>query len=318
MSTNTLPRRVEVRAPATVANLGAGFDILGMALETPYDVIIAERTDIPGVQIKSISGDGGKLPLEPAKNTAGIAAQAVLDQLGIKDTGACLTLHKGLPLASGLGSSAASAAGGAAAVNALYGSKLSPEDLIPAAVEGEAAVSGRHADNVAPALMGGIVLVTGVRPDQCYRLPTPPNLWLTIVTPEVAVPTKEARAVLPNQIALGTMVKQTASAALLIHALHSGDLRLLGQAVEGDGVIEPARAHLMPGLEAIRAASRERGALATIISGAGPTLCAFSASKSTADRVLEGMFHVFYEMGIGFSTQVSRPSTQGVAVKVLE
>ncbi len=312
------PCAVEVFAPATVANLGPGFDILGMALETPFDTIRAERVNTPGVVIEAITGDGGNLPHEAEKNTAGIAALYVLRQLHIQAEGVCLTIHKGLPLASGLGSSAASAAGAAVAVNALFGSPLRPEELIPACVESEASVSGRHADNVAPALLGGIVLVAGLEADQMYRLPTPKNLILTLVTPAVAVPTAQARAVLPAQIPLKEMVRQSAAVALLITALHNEDIPLMGQAMEQDGIIEPARQHLMPGLHEVRAAARECGALGTIISGAGPTLCSICDSQAVAEQVEAAMRAVYDRIGIEAHAQVARPSSRGAYIKVSE
>jgi homoserine kinase len=166
------PRVVETFAPATIANLGAGFDILGLAVAEPYDTIYCERTDTPGVVIESITGDGGRLPLDAAKNTAGIAAQHVLNVIMNHGQGVKLRIHKGLPLESGMGSSAASAAGAAVAVNAVFGNPLRREELLPATVEAEAAVSGRHADNVAPALLGGIVLITGLTADSIFKLPT--------------------------------------------------------------------------------------------------------------------------------------------------
>src|SRR5450631_578215 len=219
MSVSQPPHAVEVFAPATIANLGIGFDILGLALAEPYDTIYAERSDDPGITIESITGDGGKLPLDPSKNTAGIAASYVLDQLMIQSHGVKLRIHKGLPLESGMGSSAASAAGAAVAVNALFGNLLRREELLLACVEAEASVSGRHADNVAPALLGGIVLITGLTPDEIYKLPVPENLVLALVTPQVAVATAAARAALPKTIPLATFVEQSAFVALLVSAI---------------------------------------------------------------------------------------------------
>lgn len=313
-----MPRRVEVHAPATMANLGPGFDIVGMAFEAPYDVICAEVTDTPGVTIGAITGDGGRLSHDPAKNTASISAAYMLRQLGISDQGVLLTLHKGLPLASGLGSSAASAAGGAVAVNALFGDRFRRLQLLDAALEGEAFVSGRHADNVAPALLGGIVLVGGLTPDKLAPLPIPVGMVLALVTPAVAVPTAEARAVLPTLISMANMVKQTAAVAQLISALYRNDLEALGKAMEADGIIEPARRHLMPGLAEVRAAAAERGAFGTCISGAGPTLCAVCDSESTARRVADGMELVYARMGMACEVRVTRPAVQGVRVIVSE
>ncbi len=309
---------VEVFAPATIANLGAGFDILGMAVESPFDTIYAERTNEPGIVVDSITGDGERLPRDPQKNTAGIAAQFVLNQLMIKDSGVLLRIHKGLPLESGMGSSAASAAGAAIAVNALYGNSLLREELLPACVEAEAAVSGRHADNVAPALLGGVVLITGLTADSVYKLPVPENLVLALVTPAVAVPTAEARAALPQTIPLGTYVKQSAAVGLLISALCSGDVRHLAQAMESDIIVEPARQHLMPGLKEVRQAAREAGALGTVISGAGPTLCSICETTNIAHLVSEAQASVYASLNIAAITQVTVPSRDGATIRVVE
>ncbi len=315
-------RSVEVIAPATVANMGPGFDILGMALAEPYDIIHAERSDEPGIVIDSITGDGGRLPLDSKKNTASVSAAYVLDQikaqLGLDNVGVRLSIQKGLPLESGMGSSSASAVGGAVAVNALFGNPLRREDLLPACVEGEAAVSGRHADNVAPALLGGIVLVTGLTADSVYRLPVPENLVLALVTPRVSVPTSEARAVLPKLIPLHDMVKQTASVALLISAIYSGDVPLMAQTMEKDYIVEPARQKLMPGLVEVRKMARQAGAHGTVISGAGPTLCSICTSTDIAQQVTAAMQAVYDRLGLECVTRVTTPAVEGATLRVLE
>lgn len=307
---------VEATANATVANLGVGFDILGMALAEPCDVVRAERSQSAGVQIAAITGDDGKLSRDPMRNTAGIAAAHVLRQIGAAE-GVVLTVHKGLPLASGLGSSAASAVAAAVAVNALFGEPLDRAALLAASLEGEAAVSGRHADNVAPSLFGGITLVLGTTAESIHSLPMPPNLHLALVTPAIAVPTAQARAVLPQSVSLKTMVHQTANVALLIHALYTGDLALLGTAMERDSVVEPARAHLMRGLPEVRAAARACGALGTVISGAGPTLCSICDSELVAQRVADAMRAVYAEMNLTAVVRVTRPTAQGAAWRAL-
>lgn len=312
-----LPRAVEVSAPATIANMGAGFDILGLALSDPSDTLYAERSATPGVEIVEISGDGGRLSREAARNTAGIAAQFVLNQIGAKE-GVRLRLHKGLPLESGLGSSAASAVAGAVAVNALFGNPLSRRELLPACVEGEAAVSGRHADNVAPALFGGLVLVTGTTPDTVYPLPVPAGLVLALVTPAVRVPTAAARAVLPTEIALKTYVQQSASVGLLLHAIHSNDLRLMAIAMAGDLIVEPAREHLMPALREVRQAAALAGALCTVISGAGPTLCAVCDSVEIAETVTQNMASVYNSHKIACTTYVTTPALHGATLKEIQ
>jgi homoserine kinase len=308
--------RIEVRVPSTVANIGAGFDILGMAIDALYDVVIAEAIDTPEVQIAGISGDAGKLPLDPDKNTAGVSAQHALQLLrqraGISG-GVRLTLHKGLPLSSGLGGSAGSAVGGAVAVNALYGQPVPMDDLLPACLEGEALVSGRHADNVAPALLGGLLLITGIQRSQIYNLPIPPQMIFAYVTPGVAVPTAQARAVLPQQVSLKAMIAQTASVATLMHALYTGNLPLLGAAMEADGIIEPARQHLMPGLLAARAAAKANGALGLVISGAGPTLLALCDSPLAAANVETALRAVYAELNLPCQAGIARPSAQGAS-----
>jgi homoserine kinase len=305
--------RAEAFAPATVANLGVGFDILGMALQEPGDTVLVEKRDEPGAVIARIVGDGGKLPHDPAKNTACVAAQETLKLLGVTE-GVAITIFKDLPLASGLGSSAASAVAAAVAVNALFGSPLTCEDLLPACIEGEAAVSGYHADNVAPCLFGGVVLVAGTAADQIFRLPIPANLHLALVTPYVAVPTAMARAVLPKTIELRDMVVQTAAVARLLNALHRGDVADMAAAMELDTVIEPARAHLMPMLPEIRAAAKNAGALGVVISGAGPTLCAVCDREQTARDVAKVMQAVYDVVGIPSVTRCTQISSDGARI----
>ena len=300
-------------APATIANLGPGFDVLGLALPAPGDTVTAELIDTPGVTLLQITGDNGMLPTDPHKNTACVAAHHVLQTAAPRE-GVALRLHKALPLASGLGSSAASAVAAAVAVNALLGEPLSRPELLPACVAAEAVVSGRHADNVAPALLGGIVLVTGFTPADVFRLPTPPDLHLAVASPHVAVPTAEARAVLPTSVPLPSMVHQTAQVGLLVHALHQGDTTLLARAVGSDRVVEPARAHLMPLFREVQAAAREAGALATIISGAGPTVCALCTSAQDAQAVAEALAHLYTTRGIEATAQATTVAQEGAHV----
>jgi len=300
-------------APATVANLGPGFDILGLALASPGDRVTVEHRSSPGVTLSAITGYSESLPLDPARNTACIAAGYVLRQIA-PDAGVTLRLEKGLPLASGLGSSAASAVAGAVAVNALFGSPLNRVDLLPACVEAESVVSGRHADNVAPALLGGVVLVIGTAADSVYRLPAPQGLYLAVVTPGVAVPTAQARAVLPPQVPLATMVHQTAQVALLVHALYSGDIPLLAGAMAGDQVVEPARAHLMPYLAEAKQIAGDQGALATIISGAGPTLCALCDSQRIAEKTAAALVDFYQSKGLTALGQATTVAPDGARV----
>lgn len=306
-------RKASAFAPATVANLGVGFDILGLCVREPGDTIIAEWVDEPGVVIAAIEGDDGKLTLDPKKNTAGVAALSVLKTVNASH-GVRLTIKKGLPLASGLGSSAASAVAGAVAVNAILDNPLLPEALLPACLEGEAMVSGYHADNVAPCLFGGITLVYGLQADQIIRLPVPQGLHLALVTPAVEVPTSEARAILPQTVSLKTMVAQTAGVARLVDAIYRGDLRALAAAMESDTVIEAARSFLMPMLAEVRIAAREAGALGLVISGAGPTLCAVCDDEATAQRVAVAMHEVYTLAGIESVARETEISQKGAYI----
>ena len=301
---------VRAFAPATVANLGAGFDILGMAVQGPGDSVEVALRPEPGAVLLSVEGDGGLLPLAPERNTATVAAAAVLRLAGA-DTGVEVRLHKGLPLNSGLGSSAASAVAAALATNACLGEPLQRAQLLSACLEGEAAVSGWHADNVGPALLGGICLIAGTEAGQIRQLPIPPNLLLALVTPAVDVPTKLAREVLPQQISLKQMVGQTAAVARLVAALYDGDLSALATAMEADGVVEPARASLMPLLYEARSAAKVAGALGLVISGAGPTLCAVCNDESVARAVVSALDAIYESAGIDCVALVSRVDSAG-------
>ncbi len=303
----------EAFAPATMANLGVGFDILGLALEGLGDTVITTWHDTPGVTILDIEGDGGALPRESGKNTAAIAANAVL-KLVKANRGVGIHLKKGLPLASGLGSSSSSAVAAAVAVNALLGNPLSKAEVLSATLEAEAAVSGYHADNVGPCLFGGITLITGTSANDIRNLPVPDNLYLALVTPNVAVPTAEARAVLPQSVPLKQMVAQTGHVAVLIDALYRGDIATLAEAMEGDGVVEPARAHLMPLLQEARFVSKREGAYGLVISGAGPTLAAVCDDGAAARRTATALQMLYDDAKIGGITHTSRVNKDGAQV----
>ncbi len=307
--------RAEAFAPATVANLGVGFDIMGLALEGLGDRVIVELQDAPGIVISAIEGDAGQLPRDPAQNVVSVSARAFLEHVGEK-RGLKLKLKKGLPLASGLGSSAASSVVAVVALNKLLGEPFRRAELLPFCLEGEAMVSGYHADNVAPCLLGGIVLVAGITVAAIQPLPIPPNLHLALVTPALAVPTNSARAILPKQVPLKTLIHQSGQVAKLVDALHRGDLQALGAAVEADTVIEPARANLMPLLAEVRTLAKRAGAIALFIGGAGPTLCAICDSKRVATAVAAAMRATYSEVGMDCSTQATQVDRRGaIALK---
>ncbi len=297
---------IEAFAPATVSNLGPGFDCLGLAVAGPGDRVRARLGDAPGVVLLSVAGDGGKLPRASELNTASVAAQALLN---VYAPGAAVELEllKGLPLGSGLGSSGASAAAAVVAVDALLDLGLPPAALVEAARAGEAAACGAgHPDNVAPAILGGIVLVASLAPLRLVALPTPPSLWIALYTPGFSLPTAQARAVLPGAVRLADAVVHAARLGLLVHALHEGDLSLLGEAVVDD-IVEPARAPLIPGYLEAKAACCEAGALACSISGAGPTTFAFASDHGRAQALLAILDEAFTHAGVagqGFVDQV--------------
>ncbi|MCY3917546.1 MAG: homoserine kinase [Chloroflexi bacterium] len=284
--------RAEAFAPATVANLGVGFDILGLALDGFGDRAIVEFQDDPEIVITDIQGDGGQLPREPERNVASVSARAFLNHIG-ETRGLRIKLIKGLPLSSGLGSSAASSVAAVMALNKLVGEPFTREELLPFSLEGEALVSGYHADNVAPCLLGGIILVAGITVEAIRPLPAPEDLHLALVTPDFPVPTNEARAILPSSVSLKTLIHQTGRVAQLVDALHRSDLEALGAAMEDDAVVEPARACLVPHLAKVRAAAKRAGAIAVFIGGAGPTLCALCDCGQTAQLVAARMRQVY-------------------------
>ena len=277
--------RLRVFAPATVANLGPGFDVLGLALSTPGDVLDAELSDHPCVEIVDITGDGGALSRDPDKNVAGRAAADVLQRAGVR-TGVRLWLHKQMPLASGLGSSGASSAAAAVAVNELLGKPLSIRDVVLSAMEGERAASGTpHADNVAPSVMGGVALVRSYDPFEVIALPVPERLHVAVVHPHCKVSTAEARRLVKGRTySLDVIVPNLGNVAALVAALSLGDLSLLGRSID-DRLIEPLRATLIPGFPAVKQAALEAGGLGCSIAGSGPSVFAFAESMDAAEKI---------------------------------
>jgi homoserine kinase len=308
--------RASAFAPATMANVGVGFDILGLAVDGAGDTIIVEWRNEPGAVVLSIEGDNGKLPHEADRNVASIAANAYLKQIGATH-GLGIHLKKGLPLASGLGSSAASSVAAVVAANTLCGSPLKQEELLDACLEGEAAVSGRHADNVAPSLFGGITLTNGTQIERIRRIAPPPSLYMAFVTPNVAVPTAMARAALPTHVTLKQMVQQTGAVAELVDAIYRGDVRDMAAAMERDGIVEPARAHLMPLFGEMRPLAKDAGALALVISGAGPTLCAVCEDEATAARVAQAMQDHYTAQGYASLARHGKVRDEGAVGEVL-
>jgi len=321
MTTSALDH-ITVFAPATVANLGPGYDVLGLALEAPGDTITAHRTDAAaGVRLTSVTGAGefalhrgasegeqGALPPPDARNTACVAATHVLDLLG-RPFGVELELRKGLPLGSGLGSSGASAVAAAVAVNLLAGSPLPTLALVdPCARAEEAACGSAHADNVAPGLFGGITLVRSSR--AVTRLETPLALWMALVSPEQVLPTREARGAIPREIPIADAVHNVAHAASMVYALARGDLDLLRSSLS-DRIAEPRRAPLIPGFPEVQRAALEAGALGSSIAGAGPAIFALCESEPTARRAEEAMSAALTTLGRAHTSRRSAVASVG-------
>jgi homoserine kinase len=272
---------IAVFAPATVSNVACGFDVLGFALDEPGDVVMAEPANAPGVIIRAIEGDEGRLTMEPERNTAGAAALALLDRLQTR-RGVALTIHKGIPLESGIGSSGASAVAAVVAVNELLGRPASTDVLVACAMAGERVGCGaQHPDNVAPALLGGFVLARQASPPDVVRLPVPEGLACALLHPKLRVNTAEARALLGPTVPLAAAVRQWGNLGALVAALYTGDLPLLGRSLE-DVVAEPLRASLVPGFHRVKAAALASGALGCSLSGSGPSIFALAPSIDTA------------------------------------
>jgi homoserine kinase len=293
-----MKRKIRVFAPATIANLGPGFDVLGLALQSPGDLLDAELSDRAGVEIVEVTGDGGLLSLDPARNVAGRSAAEVLRRAAEKGTvaaaGVRLWLHKQMPVASGLGSSGASSAAGAFALNEVLGRPLTPLEVVLCAMEGERTASGSaHADNVAPSVMGGIVLVRSYEPFDLVALPLPSDLHVSVVHPHCKISTAKARKLVnARTYSIDEIVPNLGNVAALVAALASGDLDLLGRSIH-DRLVEPIRAPLIPGFGAVRAAALAAGALGCSIAGSGPSVFAFANSHGSAEAIGAAMQAAF-------------------------
>ena len=284
-------------APGGVGNMGPGLDILGLALDGMGDTVCAEWIDEPGIQI--IDAGHRDLPKESGSHTAGLAARAVLDRVRderSRTRGVGLTVRKGLPLSGGQGGSAASAVAGAVAVNALLGSPLNRLALLGAALDAEETVSGRHADNIAPSLLGGIVLIRSLDPLDLIELPVLPELRVVIVCPHQQLRTVEARRVLPAQVDRAVAIHQAAQVGAIVAALATGNYELLGRAID-DRIAEPARAALLPGFREAKQAALDAGALGSSISGSGPSAFALVRGPTSGDRVGAAMSAAYAASG---------------------
>ena len=278
-------RSVKVFAPATVANVVCGYDVLGFAVNQPGDEVIMRLTNSKGITISRISGDNGKLPLNPAKNTVSASVQHYLNHIGKPDTGIDIELHKKMPIGSGLGSSSASTVAGLFAVNTLFDNLLTNRELVPFAMKGEELACGYgHADNVAPALMGGFVLIRSYEPLDIISLPFPEDMHAAIVYPEVDVPTKDARQMIRSKVLLKDAVTQWGNVAGLVSGLFMKDYDLIGRSMT-DILVEPTRSILIPDFAVMKSIAMESGAVGFGISGSGPSVFALTKDADTATKI---------------------------------
>jgi len=304
---------IKVFAPATVANVSCGFDVLGFAVDNPGDEVVMRLKKSPGIVISDIKGDNGRLTRDPEMNTVGVSVSRFLKHIG-SNQGIDIELTKKMPLGSGLGSSSASTVAGVFAINELMGRPLTKEQLLPFAMEGEFIACGSaHADNVAPCLFGGFVLVRSYEPLDVVPLPTPGELYATIIHPHVEVQTKDARGVLKKQISLKDAVTQWGNVGGLVAGLMKEDYDLIGRSMH-DVIIEPVRSMLIPGFYEVKMSALAAGALGSGISGSGPSIFAVSKGEENAKEVGAAMSRVFKGLSIGYDLFISKVNQKGPVV----
>src|SRR5215216_4760232 len=303
-------RSIKVQAPATVANLVCGFDILGMCLHKPFDIMEVNLLDEKKVIIRS--ADGYNLPENPAENTAGAPLIEMLNEIE-ENLGFEVIIHKHIKPGSGIGSSAASAAGATVAANLLLDGRFNNEDLVRFAMFGEKVATGvKHADNIAPCIYGGITLIRSIFPLDIVSIPVP-DLFVTVVHPQIEVKTADARQILRKEVLLKDAIKQWGNIAGLVAGFMKNDLELIGRSLE-DVIIEPVRSILIPGFDDVKHCSKAAGALGGGISGSGPSIFMLSRDKHTALQVQEVMKEIYNQIGLEYNTHVTTINHQGVTV----
>jgi len=305
-------KSIRVFAPATVANISCGFDVLGCCLDNVGDEMQISLSDTPGVRITKIYG--ANLPLATNKNVAGVAVIALLDALEDTTTGVELEIYKKIKAGSGIGSSAASSAGAVWGVNELLGKPFIPQQLVAFAMVGEELASGNaHADNVAPALLGGFTLVRSYEPLDVLKLNTPEDLYMTIIHPQIEVKTADSRRVLKSNVSLKKAITQWGNLGGFITGLYTNDYNLLSRSLN-DVIIEPFRSILIPKFEEVKIAAINNGALGAGISGSGPSIFALSKGKETAEKVAKAIKDIYTTTGISFDIHVASINDKGVTL----
>ena len=303
-------KSVKVLAPATIANLVCGFDVLGLAINNPKDVMEVSLREEPGIVIHH--KDDHELPTEPARNVAGVALMSMLEEVNDVQ-GFEITIDKRIKPGSGLGSSAASAAGVVVAANYLLKNKFSKDDLVRFAMAGEKLASGvKHADNIAPCIHGGVTLIRCIFPLDIVKLTAPP-MYVTVVHPQIEVRTSDARQILRREVQLKDAIKQWGNIAGLVAGMMKHDYDLIGRSLE-DVIIEPVRSILIPGFGLVKKRCKEAGALGGGISGSGPSIFMLSKEESIAKQIEYVMTEIYFSLGIDFKTYVTTVNYEGVQV----
>ncbi|TCN59402.1 homoserine kinase [Flavobacterium circumlabens] len=307
---------IKLFCPATIANLSCGFDVLGLCLDNAGDEMIVRKVTQKGIRITKITG--ADLPLETEKNVSGVAAVAMLEAYE-RDfepitVGFEIEIYKHIKAGSGIGSSAASSAGAVFGINELLGRPYSRKDLVQFAMQGEKLASGNaHADNVAPALLGGFTLVRSYSPLDIIRIDSPEELFATVVHPQIELKTSDARSVLKQTVSLKSAIMQWGNVGGLIAGLYTKDYDLIGRSLH-DEIVEPLRSVLIPGFDLIKQTALENGALGSGISGSGPSIFALSRGKETADKIAKAMSEVYENMNLPYEIHVSKINPDGVRI----
>ncbi len=300
---------IKIFCPATIANISCGFDVLGVALDAVGDEMVIRKTKEKGIKITKLEGQD--LPLETHLNVAGVAGRALLEHVDYED-GFEIEIYKKIKAGSGIGSSAASSAGAVWGMNQLLGRPFASVDLVKFAMEGERLASGvAHADNVAPALLGGFTLVRSYDPLDVISIPSPSELYATVIHPQIEVKTSDSRKILKTNITLADGIKQWGNVGGLIAGLFQEDYELIGRSLV-DHIVEPIRSILIPGYDTIKSESLEAGALGCGISGSGPSIFAFSKGETVAKSVANTMKEVYLKIGVDYDVHVSRINTLGI------
>ncbi|RTY67700.1 homoserine kinase [Flavobacterium sp. GSP27] len=302
---------IKIFCPATIANLSCGFDVLGLCLETAGDEMIIRKSDIKGIRITKIVG--ADLPLETEKNVAGVSALAMLEAVET-EFGFEIEIYKHIKAGSGIGSSAASSAGAVFGINELLGRPFTRKELVLFAMQGEKLASGNaHADNVAPALLGGFTLVRSSNPLDIIKIESPSELYAIVVHPQIELKTSDARSVLKQTVSLKSAIMQWGNVGGLIAGLYTKDYDLIGRSLH-DEIVEPLRSVLIPGFDLIKQTALENGALGSGISGSGPSIFALSKGKETADKIAKAMSVIYEEMYLPYEIHVSKVNDEGIKI----